>query len=473
MNDPSRWKVPPAPGRLTCCALALLLPVTLTTKAGASTLLDPQPENSTSLFGRAVAVVGDIDGDGHPDLAVGAPFQDGEFKDPTSGFGEPQNVGKVFLLNGVTLSVIRQLNDPKFQMIQSLKFGGQFGSAVAAAGDINQDGVPDVLVGVPHHIEPEEDENEFNSGLAFVFSGADGSVLLTLEAPEPQEGARLGYAVAGLGDVSGDGIPDLLVGAAKRDNEDGVEDVGAAYLYSGADGKLIRELAPPDQGGAEANGRFGSAVANAGDVNNDGKSDILIGAPGNSRVYLFNGATGALLRTIVGPSVDALPSFGASVAGGKDVNRDGSPDIAIGAPLENKLSGAVYLYNSDGTLQRKLSIRKAAFSKFGSSVALTDDLTGDRQPDVLVGAPDQTVNNLLNAGQAYLFRGSNGKLTRTISSAEPKAYAGFGSVVNAGDLNGDQTVQIVVGTPYQNADLIDPDDGDLVTHLQIGQIEVQ
>src|SRR5438132_5438564 len=127
---------------------ALMFSAFFVTTARAGTLIDPVPENSSTLFGYSVAVVGDIDADGVPDLEVGAPFQDGDFLG-APGFGPPQNVGKVFLVSGRTLGVIPQLNDPEFQMVQQQKFGGQFGASVAAVGDINGDGFSDVLVGVP------------------------------------------------------------------------------------------------------------------------------------------------------------------------------------------------------------------------------------------------------------------------------------------------------------------------------------
>jgi hypothetical protein len=450
---------------------ALMCSAPFATTVPATTLLDPKHEDAPTRFGSSIAVLGDNDGDGVPDLAVGAPFQDGDVASP-GGFGPPQDVGKVFLISGATLGEIRSLNDPEFQVVSERKFGGQFGTSVANLGDINGDGISDILVGVPHHIVSEGDENEFNAGEALVFSGSDGSILFTLEDPTPQENARMGFAVAGLGDVNGDGVNDMLVGVPKKDTPAGLADVGTAYIFSGADGSLIRSLNPPSQGGSEANGRFGAAVANAGDVNGDGVSDILIGAPGQGRAYVFSSATGALIFTLISPSVDKLPSFGFAVAGGQDLNGDGSPDFAIGAPLQGDLRGAAYIFSGrDGTVLLRLRAAQQRFAKFGSSVALTPDMTGDGRPDILVGAPDRTVNGLLNAGAAFIFSGRNGRLFRTVTAETPKAFAGFGYAVTTADFNNDGTRETVVGAPFQDADLIEH--GDVETHLQIGQIEVQ
>src|SRR5262249_40889831 len=216
------------PSQVLLLVSALFLPA-----MPAATLLDPRPEPSTTHFGRSIAVIGDIDGDGIADLAVGAPFQDGDFNNVHTGFGPPQNVGKVYLVSGASLGVIRELNDPQFQRVQALMFGGQFGTSVAATGDLNNDGVTDILVGVPHHIGSLEDDSLINAGRAFVFSGSDGTVLFTLDDPTPEEGARFGFAVAGIGDVNNDGVPDLLVGVPKKDGPDGLADVGTVYIFSG------------------------------------------------------------------------------------------------------------------------------------------------------------------------------------------------------------------------------------------------
>lgn len=444
------------------------------TTGRATTLLDPDPEDSSTQFGRAIAEVGDVDQDGVPDLAVGAPFQDGDFDNIDTGFGTPQNVGKAFVLSGATRAVITQLNDPEFQLVQAQKFGGQLGSSVAAAGDVNGDGIPDVIVGTPHHVVDPEGEPMFSVGRTFVFSGATDTVLLTLDNPTPEENARAGISVVSLGDVNSDGVPDILAGAPGQNIGD-LADVGVAYLYSGADGSLIRTLNHPDQGGAEVNARFGSAVANAGDIDGDGVSDALIGAPGRGEAFVFSGKTGVLIFTILSPATEKLSSFGSAVAGGKDLDNDGTPDFAVGAPLLKSSQGKVFLFRgTDGTLIRKVrTATPQRFSKFGASISLIDDVTGDGRPDVFVGAPDQDVSGLINAGEAFIFNGARGTLFQSYTSETPQAFAGFGLAATAVDFDGDGTPAPVIGVPFQNADLVDPETGDLVTHLQIGQIEIQ
>ena len=458
---------------------ALMFSTLFVTGIRATTLLDPTPENSTTLFGRAIAVVGDVNGDGVPDLAVGTPFDDGEFPGQP-GKGTPQNVGKVFVINGATHAVITELKDPQFQMQQGNQFGGQLGFSVAAVGDINGDGIPDVLAGIPHHnvnasaSKPAQEEDIINAGRAIAYSGRDGAILHILDDPTQEEGAQLGYAVANAGDINSDGVNDLAVGVPLKDTPEGLTDVGLVYIYSGADGSLLRTLQHPSQGGAEVGARFGAALANAGDMNHDGVSDLIVGAPGRGEAFVFSGATGAILFTVTSPTQETLPSFGSAVAGGKDLDNDGTPDFAVGAPLLKVNQGAVFIYKgSDGTLLRRLSSPDhQTFASFGGAVIFTNDVTGDGRPDVLVGAPDHDLGDLLNAGKVYVFRGSNGRLFTTLTSEVTQAFAGFGFALATADFDGDGSLETVIGVPFQTADIMDPH-GDIVTHLQIGQIEIQ
>jgi hypothetical protein len=450
--------------------MALMFSALLVAGARATTLLDPDPEPSTTQFGSAIVALGDVNGDGVADLAVGAPYQDGDFDSDVPGFGPPQNVGKVWVLNGANLNVIHQLNDPEFQKMQHQKFGGQFGSALAAAGDVNGDGINDVIVGAPNWSPSAL--GPFCIGRAFVMDGTSDTVLFTLNEPDSQENARFGISVAGLGDVNADGKPDFLIGVPNKDVGDEFSTIGVAYIFSGADGSLIRTLKDP--AGAE-DGRFGWAVANAGDVNGDGVSDALIGAPGHAEAFVFNGRTGSVIFTIPSPVAEKFPSFGYAVAGGKDFNKDGKPEFVIGAPLFRNGQRQAFIFNgSDGTLRKKLRLSTPQnAARFGATVTVISDVSGDRKADVLVGVPDQDVGGLINAGQAVIFNGAKGTLFQTLTSASPQAFAGFGSALAAADFDGDGTPTPIIGVPFQNADLIDPDDGDLVTHLQIGQIEIQ
>ena len=459
-------------------AFALTCAFGFATRVQAAPLLDPFPEPSTTWFGHTIASLGDITGDGLPDLLVAAPYQDGDIVSQATGFGLPQNVGKLFVIDGSTLAVINVMDDPEFEVIQTQHFGGQLGAALDISADINGDGVPDVIAGDARHTANpnSHDTIAFNVGKALVFSGADGSVLFTLVEGVQEEDNRFGEAVAALGDVDVDGTADFVVGApgkarenAAGPNEDeGLPGVGIAYVYSGKTGALIRTLEDPNRDGEEEGAAFGSALANAGDVNGDGVTDVVVGAPGEGRVHVFSGQTGALLYTIVSPTNDPIPSFGQAVAGGQDLSKDQKPDIVVGAPLASKSRGAAYIFDgTNGTMIRKLnSPSPETFAGFGASVYVSADITGDRRADVIVGAPNQNVNGLLGAGQAFVYNGVRGRLFSTLTSANPQSHAGFGKGLTTVVFPGSKLATPVVGAPYQTAVV------DAVTHLQIGQVEI-
>ena len=327
-----------------------------------------------------------------------------------------------------------------------LSFSG-FASSLAQTGDVDGDGVTDYLVGAYDH----RWDNNDHQGRVFVFSGAKGNLLFTIDDPAPQKEAAFGFSVASAGDVNKDGTPDYLIGAFGQDGK------GKGFVFNGKDGKLLYTLqAPHLQSGAG----FGWSVASLGDLTNDGIPDLGVGAfaqDGNGRVFIFNGSDGKLLRTIV-PPTESL-SFGWSVSSAGDVNKDGVPDVAVGAPYtkvgQNTVQGQAYIFSGkDNALLMTLdNPQPSAGGVFGWHLTSIGDLNKDGVPDLLVGAPYQDVNGVIAQGAAYAFSGADEKLLFPLKDPFPRPYAAFGYVVaESPDVNQDGVPEILVGAPYQSVD---------------------
>jgi hypothetical protein len=184
------------------------------------------------------------------------------------------------------------------------------------------------LVGAPHGSNGPN-----RAGLAYLFSGADASLLLAFASPNEQVTGFFGWSVAAAGDISSDGIADMIVGAWGE-----YSGSGRAYVLSGSDGSVLFQLTSPN---SEPSGRFGYSVAAPGDVSQDGIPDVIVGAElegpnNNGRAHAFSGQDGSVLSTLVSPNDGTGDGFfGKSIAGARDINRDGVPDLIVGAPVEN------------------------------------------------------------------------------------------------------------------------------------------
>ena len=391
------------------------------------TLDTPNPQ-SFAYFGWSVAV-GDVNGDGAEDIATGATNEN-----VSGNTGQ----GRVYVFSGADHSMIFTLDTPSPQA------AGYFGNSVAV-GDVNGDGKGDIAVGAYF----ENVGGNLDQGRAYVFSGADGSLLFTLDTTNPQAFGHFGYSVA-VGDVNGDGEGDIAVGAGAED-VDGNRGQGRAYVFSGADGSLLFTLDTPNP---QAFASFGYSLT-VGDVNGDGKGDISVGAfsedvGGNleqGRTYVFSGANGSLLFTLDTPNPQAFASFGYSLTVG-DVNGDGKGDISVGARREDVdgifNQGRAYVFSgADGSLLFTLNAPNAKENaQFGVSAA-AGDVNGDGKSDVAVGAYYDGSNY---AGRTYVYSGADGSLLLTLKSI----YGGqFGYSVAVGDVNSDGKAEIAVGAPHQ------------------------
>ena len=361
--------------------------------------------------------------------------------------------------------------------------GNSAGLDVSAAGDVNGDGLDDVIIGT-------------GTGLAYlVYGRATGLGDIDLENLQASEGFKISSSywhnvgdVSAAGDVNGDGFDDVLVGGAFYYGWYGVYD--QAWVIFGTDqevGPVNVSNMPSSRGcgilGPYSGSSYGPSVGAAGDVNGDGFDDFIIGSPyargTDGDVYVVFGKSGGftgLSLDNLGPGdgfkimgrTGAHDYAGLSVSGAGDVNGDGFADIIIGAPYADgggqafvifgKASGLGTIDLSSLAASTGFVIQGAAAGDYaGFSVSAAGDFNGDGFDDILVGVPDADNNHEL-AGEAYMIFGkASGFGTIDLSNLAAAAgfaiygddtadHAGF-SVSAAGDVNNDGYDDIIIGAP--------------------------
>ncbi len=313
-----------------------------------------------------------------------------------------------------------------------------FGGFVASAGDVDGDGLGDVVVAAV-----SDDGPPF--GVARVFAGDDGRELYSFA--HPGVATFFGEPVRGAGDLDGDGFGEVLVGSPLTDT---------VHVLAGPDGHVRHVIHGPTAGAG-----FGNSVAPAGDVDGDGRPDIVVGVDGKSgggAAYVYSGLTGAPLLRV--GHADLGDRLGFSVGGLGDVDGDGLGDLVLGAPGEGRdvlhpgfppfvppfrtddgAGGVRVVSGRDGSVIWSAVGRRPG-DGLGWSVAPVADQDGDGITDVLVGT--ETIEEPPAVGYAEVRSGATGRLVRRLPAGAPGEPAAFVQVSSAGDVDADGTHDVLV-----------------------------
>ncbi|HIG74799.1 MAG TPA: hypothetical protein EYQ24_09570 [Bacteroidetes bacterium] len=273
----------------------------------------------------------------------------------------------------------------------------------------------------------------------------------TLLSPSPQSGGRFGTSVTIVPDADGDGTDDLAVGTFEQLDPATTVREGRVYVFSGATNALIHTLESPTPGSASS---FGAAVAGLEDVTGDGRGDLLVGHTGPGRVLVYDGSMGVLVGSIDTPGgTDA--GFGNALA----ALSDGT--VLVGAPNEDVPgpggatvadAGRAYRFKlssggTSATLIGAYTSSKPEFrGGFGAALAGVPDATGDGRVDVAISARLETVEGVASSGRVYLYDGDTNALFGVLTSPVGGEVFGW-SLAGVGDTDGDGLGELLIGVP--------------------------
>jgi len=442
--------------------------------------------------GRGLAYIGDVNGDGVDDIAVGSPGAD-----PNARTG----AGTAYVIYGRDDGGLHDIDLADFSAADGFRVigaaaGHSFGYSIGSAGDINGDGVDDLIVGAP---------GADGIGSAFVVYGAAGGLgnidLATLTAAQGfrvtgvSPGDSAGASVNSAGDINGDGFDDLVVGAQWVD-ANGLYNAGQAYVIYGGSNLASIDLATmtPDQGfrltGTADYDSIGRSVSSAGDINGDGIDDFAVaGVRGtHAKAFIVYGQednfddinladfTPTQGFTITGTSDFDSGGFAVTRAG--DVNGDGFDDIILGDSSARQpgrhYAGESYVIYGNDTGHTNVDLDNLLpaqgfrimgafeYDFSGSSVSSAGDINGDGFDDILIGAPAANPSDRSDAGIAYVIFGSDAPTNidlRHLTVEDGFKIAGDSAgffagarVSSAGDLNHDGYDDLMVSAPGADVD---------------------
>jgi hypothetical protein len=386
-------------------------------------------------LGWSVSGAGDVDGDGFADVIGGADFWDGGQVDEGAAF---------VWRGGADLPSVA----PAWKGAAG-SGAISYGASLEAAGDVNGDGLSDLLAA-----DPLWSGTAVGGGRVDLYlgtpAGPDASPDWTDSGA--QAGASHGRSASGAGDVNGDGYDDVIVGAPLQDTP--VLDAGRVVLFGGSPGGLATAASWEVLGNA-ASLFLGQSACGAGDLDADGFADVVVGAPGAGEVHLFLGSPAGLpfVPDAVLSGAQSGAQFGWSVASAGDVDGDGFSDVLVGEPGATNgeaEEGCVHLFR--GTHSGSAPVpawsveSNQVGARLGERVAAAGDVNGDGFSDVLIVARLWDGGEA-DEGRAFLHLGGPAGLDPNPAwSTEPdQAGAELGEARGVGDLNGDGLGDVVIG----------------------------
>ena len=368
-------------------------------------------------FGFSAAMVGDVNVDGYNDIVVGA-----------------RDANSAYLYYG----------GPSFDRTPDLTFygtpGEEFGQAVSGIGDFNGDGFGDMAISE-------------NSTVYIYFGGADinNTPDMVLRGPATST-TGYGVSIAGGSDLNGDGGVDVVVGDWL--NDIGSYWTGKVYVYFG--GKTIADNITDVVLEGPPIGWFGWSVAMGGDIDGDGRADLVVGAPAacgstTSSVHIYRGGPwfGGPANVTISGTISDMKGYSVAIAG--DVNGDGIDDLLVGEPGSKKGAVLGFLGRSSWPASPTADFTisgDADGDYFGTSVAYLSDLDGDKNDDFAVGAPLRNVNGMQYAGSAYVIQGGPSPVidrSLLVTGTEKMAETGF-CVGHGGDIDMDGGADLFISS---------------------------